>query len=313
MGITITKTVDPLDYEKVTPGIIYNRFDLFCAPGEFEVLRIRNRKEEKIVEFRVLGEKAELGIYLTPITTEELECVLLYIVDHHPEVRTVVYRDGVIPYGKEKKHNHFKVLFPSDPEEFKLRISSETKKKMRRRNRRAEEKYGKMELLEYTRETIPDEIVEAFFQFKFLTRNRKYNMTPAQYLDRYHVSHCYVVKFGDTIGAMHFCCEQRPDVYGENFSYNPELQEYSLGKFIFTHSLIRMAEKGCKAIYLSGGDYEYKTHFGSIEEMLYDCTVNVADLDLAAIAEKQSWKYLLKKRLNAVRSRFGAKAEPSDK
>ena len=169
------------------------------------------------------------------------------------------------------------------------RVSPKSWSKMRRRNRRAREIYGEMKLEEYTRENMPDEVVEKFFEYKKILRNREYNMTPAQYLDRYHVTDCYVVRFGDTMGAMHFLCEQCPVVNGENHSYNPELQEYSLGKFIFAHSLVRVAEKGGHTeIFLAGGDYEYKTHYNSIEETLYDCKIDLSDLNFSHLNTKDT-------------------------
>lgn len=279
MGIKIKKTCKTADWEKAESNIIYNRFDLFCKEEEFEAVKIQNNGSTKIVEYRIEKDQAELGLWLVPMSAAELEQLIFYITRNHPQVKKVIYKNGLLPYGKAKMHNHFRIVFPETVEEMESRVSPKSWSKMRRRNRRAEEAYGKMSILEYSKGDIPEEIVEAFFQFKLATRNRVYKMTAKEYLERYHVSDCYVVKFGDTIGAMHFCCEQCPIVYGENHSYNPALKEYSLGKFIFAYSLVRMVEKKHTEIYLAGGDYEYKTHYGSIEETLYDCEITVADMD----------------------------------
>lgn len=283
MRIQIRKTTDPRDYERVSPNMIYNRFDLFCRPGEFEAVTVTRGKESRVVEYRVTGDQAEIALWLTPITDEELDHLLYYITRNHPQVKKIIFKNALLSRGKVKVHNHFRIIFPDTVEEMEARVSPKSWHKMRRRNRRAEEAYGKMELIEYTEGNIPLDIVETFFRFKLATRNRVYNMTAQEYLDRYHVTECYVVKFGDTVGAMHFCCEQCPVVYGENHSYNPELKEYSLGKFIFAHSLVRMVAKKHTEIFLAGGDYEYKTHYGSIEETLYDCTVDVAELDFTQL------------------------------
>lgn len=275
MKIKVTKISNKQDFEKVNPSIVYNRYDLFCSEGEFEAVKIKSNAGEKIVEYRLGKNEIELGLWLTPVSVEELESLLGFIKKNHPNVKKVIYKNGVIPYGKSKTHNNYRIIFPESAEEMKARISSDSWHKMRRRNRRAAEKYGEMSLVEYNDGNIPEEIVEKFFEFKLATRNRTYNMTAKEYLERYHVSDCYVVMFGDTVGGMHFCCEQCPMVYGENHSYNPEMREYSLGKFIFTHSLIRIVEKKHTEIFLGGGDYEYKTHYGSIEETLYDCEINM--------------------------------------
>lgn len=264
--------------EKVQPDIIYNRYDLFCKPGEFEAVSIQNNGLEKIIEYRIVGSEAELGIWLTPITAEEMDELLLYIKKTHPQLKTVQYKNSCLAYKNARKHNNFRIIFPATAEEMKNRVSPSSWHKMRRKNRRAEEQFGEMQILEYSDGNIPDEIVEAFFEYKMAVKNRAYNMTPQEYLDRYHVSDCYVVKFGDTIGAMRFSCEQGDMVNAENHAYNPLLRDYSVGKFVFTHSLIRQVEKGHSQIFLSGGDYEYKEHYGSMEEMLYDCKIKLADV-----------------------------------
>ena len=295
MRIKVVRSTDPKDCEKVVPNFIYNRFDLFCSPGGFETVQLKTGFKTRFLQYQLSGNTAEIGMWLMPITVEELEQILLYITANHSQVKRIIYKNGVIPYGNAKAHNHFRIEFPETVEEMEHRISSKSRAKMRKKLHRAEEAYGKMQYLEYDRSNMPEEVVEKFFEYKLATRGRQYNMTPAEYLDRYHVSHSYVLKFGDTYGAIRFSCEQCPIVYGENFTFNPALQEFSLGRAIFMHHLIRMVEKKHPQLFFAGGDYEYKTHYGSIEETLYDCTINVANLDLEAIRARQTWKYRLKK------------------
>lgn len=290
MRMKICKTIDPQDWEKVNPNFIYNRYDLFCNEDEFEVVRMETDGNVKVLEYKVTSDQAELGLWLVPITEEELRQLIFYITKEHPNVSKITYKNGVIPYGKAESHNHYRIVFPKTAEEMKERVSSKTWSNMRRKIKRAEEIYGKMRILEYERENIPNEIVEAFFKYKLETRKRNYRMTASEYLDRYHVSYCYVVMLGDTISAMHFCCEQCPVAYCENHAYNPELKDYSLGKFVFAYSLIRMVERKHTDFFLAGGDYEYKKHYGSIEETLYDCEINVSELDLSdLIAQESLW------------------------
>lgn len=293
----ITKVQNTADYELVNPNFIYNRFDLFRTAGEFEAVKLSQGKEEKIVEYQVTGDKAELGLWLVDITEDELEQLLLYIRNNHPEVATVIFKNAVLPYGKALKHNHFRIVFPETVEEMERCVSSKSRAKMRKKLAHAEEIYGPMRVVEYDRSNLPDEIVDTFFRFKLEIRGRQYNMTAKQYLDRYHVSHCYVLMLGDTVGAIRFSCEQCPIVYGENFTYNPEMKDYSLGRYIFFHHLIRMVEKKHSQLFFAGGNYEYKTHYGSIEETLYDCTVKLSEVDFVVIEARLTPKYRLKQYL----------------
>lgn len=296
MRIKISKTNRPQDLEDVSPSFIYNRFDLFYDKCEYEAVKIRSDGTVKTVEYRLEKDQAELGLWLTPITPEELEQLIAYIRKNHPNVKKISYKNGVLPYGKARAHNHFRIVFPETVEEMESRISSKSRAKMRKKLRHAEEQYGPLRVLEYDRSDLPDEVVETFFRFKQEIRGRVYNMTPVQYLNRYNVSHCYVMMFGDTVGAIRFSCEQCPIVYGENFTYNPEMKEYSLGRAIFVHHLIRMVEKKHTELFFAGGDYEYKTHYGSIEETLYDCEIT---LPAPEKKERESFKKRLKRFLKA--------------
>lgn len=287
-------------YAKVQPDFIYNRMDLQRSKDPFHAVEISSKNTKKVVQYRIRGNTAELGLWLVPITKEELEALLLYIHTTHPDVAFASYVNGVLPYGTAREHNHFRIVFPETVEEMQNRVSAKSRAKMQKKLRRCEEAYGPLQLLEYDRESLPPEIVDAFFAFKAIIRKRTYNMTPEEYLNRYHVSHCYVAKFGDTIGAIRFSCEQCSVVYGENFSYNPDLSDYSLGRFIFMHHLIRMVEKKHTQLFFAGGDYEYKKHYGSIEETLYDCKADLNKLaEEAAERKKRSRqpKEFLKKHL----------------
>lgn len=275
MRIKIKSVKNTKELEKMDPDFIYNRYDLFCKPEEYRAVKIIHGKERKIVEYRLQKEEAELGIWLMPLTKEEIQKLVSYIGKKHPQIKKVTYKNGVIACGKAHAHNHFRIVFPDTVEEMEHRISYKSRQKMRKKLRFAEEAYGKMEIKEYQRNEIPMEVVKAFFEFKYATRNRVYKMTPEEYLDCYHVSDCYVFTFGGTIGAVRFSCEQCPVVYGENFAYNPEMRDYSLGKAVFFHHLVRMVEKKHTELFFAGGDFEYKTHYGSIEETVYDCVIPV--------------------------------------
>ena len=291
----ISKVTSVQAYEQVSPNFIYNRFDLFEEEQEFYCVKIHHGKNSKIVEYRILANKAELGIWLTPLDPGDLEHLVYHIAIEHPQVNTITYNNGVLPMGKAKEHNHFKIVFPQTAEEMLDRISTKSRTKMKKKILRAQADFGPLEILEYSREDLPLSVVEAFFQFKLATRGRVYNMTAEEYLRRYHVSHCYVLKFGDTIGAVRFSCEQCPVVYGENFAYNPEMQDYSLGRYVFVHHLVRMVEKKHTELFFAGGNFEYKTHYGSIEETLYDCVINRKDLNIEDYLRRQRFRSKVKR------------------
>ena len=312
MGIKISKITNPKEFEKMNPNFIYNRYDLFCDKEKYRAIKLKNNGEEKVIEYRIMGDQVELGLWLMPITVEELEALVAYVAKKHKDVKKVSYKNGVLGYGRYKRHNHFRIVFPETVEEMEKCISSKSRSKMRKKLRFAEEDYWEMKYLEFEKENIPLEFVEKFFEFKYTTRNRTYKMTAQEYLDRYHVSHCYVLMFGDNVGAVRFACEQCPVVYGENFAYNPEMKDYSLGRAIFFHHLIRMVEKKHTELFFAGGEFEYKKHYGSIEETLFDCNIAIEresnTQKLRKLKEKlklkpewnKSWKTKLKQKLKQI-------------
>ncbi len=298
MRMSITPTDNVNDYRRVSPDFIYNRFDLHGG-DDFYAVRLGGSRG-KVIEYRATGERAELGLWLTEITVDELEQLILYIVRTHSSVRQITFSNGMIPYATAKVHNHFRIVFPETVEEMESRVSAKSRSKARKKLRFAEEAYGEARITEYEGSGIPDSVVEEFFRFKLATRGREYNMTPAEYLSRYHVSHCYVLTVGETVGAVRFACEQCPVVYGENFAFNPELSDYSLGRYIFMYHLNRMVEKGHTQLFFAGGDFEYKTHYGSVEETVYDCRVDVEKLDIKALEAKYSTAKKLKRKIASM-------------
>ena len=281
----IVETNDVNDYHKIQPDFIFNRFDLLNQ--NFIALKIINGKDEKVIQAKISQDTAELGIWLTKLTWTEMSHVLYWFYTKHPEIKTVVYKNGTVPMGSIKSHNHFRIELPETTDEMLQRVSGPSKKKLRKKVRLAQEAHGKLTVHEYERNQIPEEAVLAFFQFKYLTRNRTYDMNWNEYLNAYHISHAYVFKLGDEIAAVRFACEQCSVVYGENFAYNPKFADYSMGVCIFFYHLIRLVEKKHTQLFFAGGDFEYKTHYGSIEEKLFDCEITLNEMDFSKFEVKK--------------------------
>ena len=152
MGIKISKITNINDLEKMNPNFIYNRYDLFCDKEEYRAIKLKNNGQEKVIEYRIMGEQVELGLWLMPITKEEVEALVAYVAKQHKNVKKVSYKNGVLSYGKSKRHNHFRIVFPDTVEEMEKCISSKSRSKMRKKLRFAEEDYGEMKYLEYEKE-----------------------------------------------------------------------------------------------------------------------------------------------------------------
>ena len=288
MSITVRDITKKKPYTGITPDFIYNRYDLFLEEGQYRVVRIASKERSYEIEYAVINDWCELGIWKTPMTKEELRALLFHIRKEHPQIRRVTYRYGTVPYGSYKAVNHFTISFPKTVEELEGRMTHKSLVNLRKRKEKAERELGKMDFLEYEGKDIPEEIVTTFFQWKKEIYGRNYDMTPDYYIQHYHISHAYVMMCGDRVSAIRFACEQCPVVNGENFSYDPELRSYSLGRIIYHYHLRRMVEKGHPAMYLSGGDWEYKSHYGSVEETVYHCEIALQEEDFQDFKKKET-------------------------
>ena len=250
-----------LNYLRINPNFIYNRFDLF--DNEFVVLHIDDKGSDKYLEIRIKDVHVELGVWLMKISKADFKDISSYIFYHFPQIEYISFYN-VISDKKFTRKNFFYLELPSTYIEMEKRLSSKSRQRLRRNKRDAAKIFGEMKFTEYN-DTIPEEIVKEFFRLKTGTLGIDYHISCEEYLDKYHVSNAYVLSFGGRIAAIFFTCEQCPIVYGENFSYDDVFSYYSPGMLIYDLIIQRLIEKGKRIFYLGGGNYEYKKKYNSVE------------------------------------------------
>lgn len=255
--VDITKEV-----KSISPDFIYNRIDLFC--NDYIVLNVHNNTNEYLVEVRLLGNHAELGIWMMEVTGEEFDEISKYIFTNYKEIEYISFyyaiSDRIYVAGK-----HYHINLPETYEELKGLMSSKSRNTMSRKMKKAEAECGNVTMTEYHNEEVTNEIISAYFEMKQKTHHIRYNLTWKEYLDRYHVSNIYILYFGEKTAAMILTCEQCPIVYLENLTYDMELSKYSPGMMAYEMVLERLISKGKSAFYLGGGDYDYKKRYDSVE------------------------------------------------
>lgn len=248
--------------KSISPDFIYNRTDLFSK--DYIVLNVHNSMNDYLVEVRLLGNHAELGVWMMRVTGEDFDEISKYIFTRYKEIEYLSFYYAISDrvYIRE---NHFHVVLPETYEELKGRVSSKSRNTMSRKMKKAEAEYGTVTMAEYQNEGVTDEIVSAYFEMKQKTHHVRYNLTWKEYLDRYHVSNIYILFFGEKIAAMILTCEQCPITYLENLTYDMELSKYSPGMMAYEMVLEKLISKGKTMFYLGGGDYEYKKKYDSVE------------------------------------------------
>lgn len=251
----------------ISPDFIYNRADIFCK--NYILLNVRHGSNNYMLEVRLHGNHAELGIWMMKVTGKEFDEISKFIFTRYKEIEYISFyyaiSDRVFTKG-----SHFHVVLPKSYEELEMRISSKSRYNMRRMRKQAIAEYGSIELEEFENENIPSDIISAYFEMKKKTHNVSYLMTSDDYLARYHVSNAYVLYLGEKIAAILLTCEQCPIVYLENLTYDMEFSNYSPGMIAYDMVLERLINKGKESIYLGGGDYSYKKKYNSVETAVTD-------------------------------------------
>lgn len=250
------------DVKSISPDFIYNRIDLFCK--DYVVLNVHNNTNDYLVEVRLFGKYAELGIWMMKVTGEEFDEISKFIFKKYKEIEYLSFYYAISDrINVAEKHYH--VNLPKTYEELKGRVSSKSRNTMSRKMKKAEADYGKVTMSEYYNEGVTNEIISAYFEMKQKTHHIRYNLTWKEYIDKYHVSNIYILYFGGKIAAMILTCEQCSIAYLENLTYDMELSKYSPGMMAYEMVLERLILKGKTAFYLGGGNYDYKKKYDSVE------------------------------------------------
>lgn len=257
------------DFSKINPNFIYNRIDLFS--DDYEILHVSNIDSEFYCEINVHTKYIELGSWMMSIDNISLNEITSFLFQKYSFVEFLSFHNTITNKSYIIK-NHFHLNLPDSYEELKNRISSKGRYNINRNKKKAKEKFGELQFIEYHGD-IPKDIILCYFQLKKETHHIDYNLSCEDYLKRYHVTNSYILYFGKNIAAILFTCEQCPIVYLENLTYDIKYSQYSPGQIVYDLLLERLISKGVKLFYLEGGNYDYKKRYGSIETIVNDGTI----------------------------------------
>ncbi len=260
-------------WEKVNPNVIYNRFDLMNSKGIKFVIVMREKEDTKFIPCLIEEQTAFLGTYLLKLDYAEAEAISEFIFNNWGSVKRVEYfRTLLLGDGcKIKRHNDFHIDLPEKTELLEKRLSKKGRYNIKRELRLMNEQIGEVQFLEYSVDApeVP-EAMQVYFKFKLMTHHYNYYMTAQEYIDKFHVSHIYVLQIEGKILSLILSCEQCDVVYIENLTYDLEFSKYSPGQVLYDWYLKRLIEKGKTGLFLSGGNLEYKRRYGGIEEQVSD-------------------------------------------
>lgn len=251
----------------IDPNFIYNRFDMFS--NYYSVYKCTYLEKEYFVETEIKDDIARLGLWMSEIPSIVISELAKHIFTNYEVERIEFsnYKNKVDDFVCTKS-NHFTINLPNNVDELMSSISKSARYTITRKQKDFIKEFGDYKIEEYS--SIPDSIINKYFELKKVTHHIDYNMSPKEYLDTYHITNGYVMYLKDEIIAMLFSCEQCPIANFENFTYDTKYSKYSIGKIIYDEYICKLVNHDIKTVFLGGGDYDYKRRYNSIEDVVYD-------------------------------------------
>lgn len=255
-----------------TDDLIYNRFDLIYRK-DYERFTYNCETGKYLIDAHYEGQKALLNTWGKRFPQQIAEAVVEDVFQGHPEIRYVEFnRAGNDYQGMLTRKNDIRIPIPAAATELMARLKPKHRYNLKRAKRLLEEACGELAAVIYEGR-IPDEIINLYFSWKAATHGTSYGMSPAMYLKKYHVTHAMALWAGETIVGIAFYCMVNDIVYLENFSYDMRLEKLSAGYLTYVMVLEELVKKQCRFLYLGGGEYAYKKHFGAEENPVYSGAV----------------------------------------
>lgn len=252
---------------KPTSEFVKNRFDLISS--DYFSYEVKSKYGFYVLTSKIDGMTCFLGLNFIDIHPVLVDEITKFIFKNQISVNEIVIEASLLKYGYSRPYLYYHIPLPSTSEELHSRLSRKSNYNIKREQKLINESVGKVTFSEYTYDTIPDDVMDKYFEFKEITYNAKYNFIKKDYLSNYNVSDCYVLSADNKILAIVFSCEQTNEVFLENLTYNPEYSRYSPGQVLYDWYLTRLIEKGKTKVYLGGGDYMYKKRYGSVPKTVY--------------------------------------------
>lgn len=239
-------------------NLIYNRFDLLYE--YIEEIKIENFK----FQIAVLNQKILVNVwgkfFQQDIFDEMINAVLR-------KYKGAFYIQITKSYNNYKNQLHktedIVLYLPQTEDVLFSKLSSKHRYNLNRSQRLMEEISGSLSFKHFERCNIDDGIVEQYFEWKKKTHGTDYKLSPKEYLAEYHVTDALLLLAGKSVIGIIFYCKVDKTVYLENLSYDIRYEKYSPGFLAYTFFLRELIAEGCEVLYLGGGNYSYKKHFGT--------------------------------------------------
>ena len=270
--VEILENKDSVLAERVQENFISNRFDLLYGK-DYELYDMGTG----VVPVHINGETAYLGLFLSAYTQKQLNKLYELLFAKHPSLTQIEIKHCLVPAGISDKdaafyhYPYWHIDLPDTIEDFDATLAHRVKYNTKWYPKKIREDIGDFVINKYDRKQVSPNIVNLFFEWKKISHNFDYKMTPDEYMNKYGVTEVYTLEINNEVLAVGFTCTTGDNVFFEQFSYSQDKKytKYSLGMVLYYGIICDLIKIGRKKFYLSGGWLDYKKRYNGILQYTY--------------------------------------------
>jgi len=195
-------------------------------------------------------------------------------------IRKIIISNSLSELKSLKPATFFLIDLPQDFFDYESAISKRLVENFRYYEKKLFKSY-KVTFVKYCLADIPELAVLSFFYHKKVTHGFVYKGTAKDFISEFRITNCYAfIKDENEYLSVVFTSEYKDKVFLENFSYNPDYKNLSIGNTILFYVIRNLIDLKMKVFALGCGDTNnsYKIKFSNRQVITYSGEIRKKDL-----------------------------------
>ena len=273
----ITQNKDEVLRQRIYPNIIFNRFDLWFGPNNYELY---NLGKDYIIPVKARSAPnnkiyLEVGLYLTALPSALLKVFFSFLFTRYPNANYIRVMHSYTKIANAEPYPYWHINLPATKEDFDKSLSQRVRYNTKWYPKKLCKEVGPYEIKHYFRTEITPEIVKRYLTLKQITHpDFSWKGALLDYLNVDGITDCYVLYVNTEMKAIAFTSDTGENVMYCATTYDTSLRKYSIGNILYYHIICDLIAKGKKVFYLSGGWMDYKKYFNGTLSYTYKALIS---------------------------------------